>query len=278
MILDCNSNFVWVADTLFTNYPQLSRTLEQTFVRNSIPWGKLPGTRDVWCRDFMPIQVSQNNFVQFHYDPDYLRPKKYHSLRTDPELVRRQIGIDAKIVDVILDGGNVVKGNSWVIVTDKIFSENPRFSPSKLIGYLEDLLETRIVVIPRDPYDYTGHADGMVRYLNDNVVLLNRYLHKDVDFGRKVRAVLGQKGMEVIEVPYNPYRNRSSGDATGIYINFLETQQMIVLPKFGLPEDEEFHMLINDLYPAKVIEVLNCNEIAVNGGILNCVTWPIRRQ
>ena len=52
---------------------------------------------------------------------------------------------------------------------DKIFSENPAYSRKQLIKELEDIFKTDLLYfVPQQPKDYTGHADGMIRFINDN--------------------------------------------------------------------------------------------------------------
>ncbi len=40
--------------------------------KHSISYSYLPGTRDIWCRDYMPVQVEKDRFIEYRYDPDYL--------------------------------------------------------------------------------------------------------------------------------------------------------------------------------------------------------------
>ena len=32
----------------------------------------IDGTRDIWLRDFMPVQIRDGGFVSFRYEPSYL--------------------------------------------------------------------------------------------------------------------------------------------------------------------------------------------------------------
>jgi agmatine deiminase len=85
MIADSEKNVVYVADTLEARIPQVYRGLKPILQSHGIPLGIIPGTRDIWCRDYMPIQVAKDRFVQFRYAPDYLTGK-YRHLRVDGEI------------------------------------------------------------------------------------------------------------------------------------------------------------------------------------------------
>ena len=80
----------------------------------------------------------------------------------------------------MLDGGNVVRGRDMVILTEKILAANPRYERSKLLAKLESLFEVgRVVLIPPEPGDFTGHADGVVRVADNATVLINDYSQLD---------------------------------------------------------------------------------------------------
>ena len=49
-------------------------------------------------------------------------------------------------------------------------------------------------------------------------------------------------------------------------------------PVFDVPgnKDKEVYNLIKDVYPDRIVETINFNEIGVHGGLLNCTTWTIK--
>lgn len=89
--------------------------------------------------------------------------------------------------DIVLDGGNVVKCGDKVIMTDKIIDENPMRFYRDILRELENHFRAQIVLIPRDRY---GHADGMVRWIDGNRVLMNNYADFDPKLGKEVKAAL----------------------------------------------------------------------------------------
>src|SRR4051794_29963288 len=85
MIADCDTNLVFVADTLERSFTGVYRGLASILGEHVVPFRTVPGTKQVWCRDSMPIQVSEDRFVQFRYAPDYLTGRHRH-LRADGEI------------------------------------------------------------------------------------------------------------------------------------------------------------------------------------------------
>jgi agmatine deiminase len=226
----------------------------------------------------MPIQVSRGCFVGFVYDPDYNKHfrEQEANLRWIPEWCRER-GFTCLSTPIVLDGGNVVREGNITIVTEKIFRENPGYGRRQLLRELESLLQVdRIVLVPQDSSDVFGHADGMVRFIDSGTVLANRCSAKeDRDFAAGFSKALRGAGLQIVYVPYNPYANRTTLDAKGIYINYLRTRDAVVVPVFRLKEDKEAARIIEESFPgAKLLEI-EVTEIAKLGGVLNCISWTI---
>jgi len=73
MIPDKQTNFLYLADTLPKNYSNFFSRFEKVLTDCNISFQLLPNTKDVWAVDYMPIQIAKDSFVQFVYNPDYLR-------------------------------------------------------------------------------------------------------------------------------------------------------------------------------------------------------------
>jgi len=146
-----------------------------------------------------------------------------------------------------------------------------------LIRALEEVLEvSKVIFLPTQKNDFTGHADGMVRFISDDLVLINRYAATDREIYRAVMIALNNAGLKTYELPYDPYLNSSNDDATGIYMNYLEMEGLIILPVFNIRADEAALKVIEQLFPDHKILTINASDIAKMGGILNCISWNIR--
>ena len=277
MIKDNETNFLYLADCLPTKNPVFFRKLKTLLKECKVHYSFLPNSKDIWVVDYMPIQINEKSFVQFVYDPDYLQTKKLKATISDVNSICSEVDIKPVKSKLVLDGGNVIRGKDKVIMCDKVFKENPLLKEKKIIEELERLFQVdKIIFIPTHPLDYTGHADGMLRFLNDNTVLINDLSKEKKEYQLNVHMALHNAGINWIDVPYNPYTNSDYIQAIGVYINYLEMDGLIVLPIFGMKEDKLAVALFEKLFPKKAIKTINCNEIAKEGGILNCITWNIK--
>ncbi len=229
------------------------------------------GAKDIWARDYMPIKTKSGKYVSFQYEPSYLADKP--QLRTNFKTeITPQFTLPVTYSNINLDGGNVVfsPSRSKAVITDRVFSENPEYDKNTLLTALENLLEAEIIIIPSLISDMTGHADGVVRFVNENTVIGNASPYKN-GYEQKVKRALKKHGISVVDFPYFDSAGIS---AVGSYLNFLETEKHIFLPVFDNVQDETAVRLANEIFDKKIITV-NINGIAKEGGVLNCISWEM---
>ena len=302
MIQDYQTNMVYLAEGLKYYkpvYTNLLRALEQ----EGIPYGFLPRTQSkkhIWARDYMPIQLEINKFMVYEYSPDYLIGfedyiPSYDDIVKDLNLncitTPFMDGVDVmkrgnefiltnKTSMINMDGGNVVKCGKKVIMTDKIIRGNllPGFEERndklkrRLINSLEDYMEAEIILIPQDPFDEYGHADGMVRYIGGNDVLISSYRASDFIMHDFLKDILSRH-FHVETLNFDIPR---CSKYVWAYINFLQVGKCIFVPGLGIKEDQLAMEQIQSYYPNnKVILIDGCMDLVREGGALNCISWNI---
>lgn len=269
---------VYMSELLKTNYPETCSRLIKILEMHDVKYAFLKGTKDIWCRDYMPIQTESGKFIQFKYDPSYLKGnKEWEASCSDVKEVCRVNGIEAQFSDINLDGGNVLICDGRAILSNRIFSENSNWDKEKLVNELSKLLECEIIIIPAENDDMTGHADGMVRFVNRNTILGNKLANEYKYWREGMEKVIEQYGLKYIDVPFFlPKDPKHPHSAIGIYVNYLEVNNLIVLPVFGRDEDKQAVDVLRQAFPDRVIETIDYNDVAQEGGLLNCTTWVVR--
>lgn len=272
MICDYQTNKVYLAEGI-KGYPKVAENLLYALYKEGIETEYLPHSKSkkhVWARDYMPIQLEEGRFLKYVYRPDYLKNDKDY-IPNYAGMIRK-LGLNCKPTSLVIDGGNVVKWDDAVIMTDKVLKENPGYDEYGLRFRLEELFETDVVFIPWDRYEMFGHADGMVRFIDRRTVLLNNYLDFDRSLRERIiRALDGH--FEVKELQYDTPRCSKYSWA---YLNFLQVAGHIFVPGLGIEEDYMALEQIKQFYPDhRVLLVPDCLELVRDGGALNCVTWTI---
>lgn len=273
----CGEQTVYLSALLKTKYPDTCESLVQILEKHHVKYGFLEGTKDIWCRDYMPIQTKSGKYIQFKYEPSYLKTENgWDESRSDVEEVCRLNNIDAEPSNINLDGGNVLICGDRAILSERVFAENQDYNRDQLLSELGRLLECEIIIIPDQKSDMTGHADGMVRFVDKNTILGND-LASELKYWREgMQKVIVEKGLKYINVPFfEPKDRKHPLSAVGIYVNYLEVNNLIVLPVFGRDEDKQAIDVIKEAFPDKIIETIDYTDVAQEGGLLNCTTWVV---
>lgn len=102
-----------------------------------------------------------------------------------------------------------------------------------------------------------------------------------------MNKVIEKYGLTYLDVPFfttkNSSKHKGVATAIGVYVNYLEVNDLLIVPVFGkevVPimgtvEDDQVLDILHRTFPDKVIETINYNDIAKEGGLLNCTTWVV---
>ena len=191
--------------------------------------GLLYNTTDIWARDYMPIQLTDDLFLSYTYKPDYLN--KYPTSVTNWQLHgvstkdnnKTKVPFEGTVVQmpVILDGGNVIKavckGQPCMVMCNKVLKENNVSEATFRMWWNEwwknNFMGTKmgLVLLPWEGMEKNpiGHADGMVRYIGEGRVLMANYYGLDPTNNDR-------DGEEIYKSRYRRwcdriYRNRTEG-------------------------------------------------------------------
>ena len=281
MITDKETNTIYFSEKLLEQSPEIAKQISESIKHFGADCRFLPGTKDIWARDYMPVQVNDHKLIQFTFYPDYLI--EYEYLKSEPDSICADLQLNIVKSDIILDGGNVVKSDNCVIMTDKIVIENKhKYNKVQLLSKLRELFEVdKIVLIPWDHGERYGHADGMVRFIDNETVLLQGYyntrkdLFKD-DFLDYLLDSLKENHLnyEFLNIEYPEKIN-----AKFAYLNYLQTKDFILLPSLGIEKDDEaMEEEIKKYFPdyTDKIQKIKMNSIIAKGGALNCISWTIK--
>jgi len=279
MVQGKHTNTVYLSKKFYSDqsFTKTCSMLITVLNKHGIKYNFLKSTNDIWCRDYMPIQKCIGNFVQFRYEPTYLINDL--ELRTDTKKVCEANNIEVQFSNINLDGGNVINWSNRAIITNRVFDENPEYSSKiKLISEIEKLLDVEIIVIPQIKSDMTGHADGLVRFVDRNILLGIDRRNTFKYWRSGIYKVLREYGFDYIDVPFFDYKAKKYPEnAIGCYVNYLEVQNLIVLPIFETKnnKDKEAYDILTRVFPERNIETINYYAVGLLGGLINCTTWTI---
>ena len=224
-------------------HPEFYQRLLVLLKKNGIEVRKLKSTNDYWARDYMPIQLGENEFLKYRYYPDYLvksKNKEYIETITDSSKVLLGMGISCRSTNLIIDGGNMVPCGPYIVMTDKVFNENGRKKDDvDFKALLESEIGYPVIIIPwtRHKDDVYGHSDGFIKWGGDNRILMGNHGDCYPDEAEDIREKLESYGFEVTEMRFKDKVDSPCYELNWAYINFLQVGKNIIMPKFDIEED-----------------------------------------
>ena len=255
---------ILISNLLIKNHAKIADALCYIFNKYDIKCEILE-TKDIWMRDFMPFLLDDGRLISYDYDPDYLKDDRYSHLRTKVQPLKEHINL-------VLDGGNFVRLGSKAIMTDKIFKENPSKTKAEIIGTIKQKCAlNELIIIPRQPYDMLGHSDGMVRWIDENSVLVNDFLNESKSFNDRLIRSFKKYGLNIKFMKYGEGFFSKTRD-WGAYLNFIKINGLLIVPVYGTDDDYVAIEQIKKFSSGCKVETINLSEIIELGGALHCIT------
>lgn len=285
---DYKTNRVFFSACFTEKYRKCAKAIKNALSENGIVIEKkIRNTKDIWARDYMPIQVGKNKFMRYIYHPDYLvKVDKYRQYITDNPIC--DFLKDKEIVDcnVVLDGGNIVVCGNKMILTEKVFAENAGLSPFEITKRIESASGKQVIWIPVDPHEVEEaqknnslplcHADGILHAIDEETILLSNYRDYDLAYRSKL--------IERVS-PYFKIKEFEFGDKqtknSWIYINYLQVGNVVLMPILNESADELAAEELREYLQVDTILKIDSNELTFDaadfnvGGSLHCISWNV---
>lgn len=273
MVNENKCNALAITKLLQRDYPAVTSKIQEICIDAGVEINNIGNANDYWCRDFMPVQVTRDKYIQFRYDPTYYQSPKYCHLKTDVALLYFNIPGLIRKSEIILDAGNIVYYDNKAIITDKVFLDNPNYKKENLISHLYSILQLeKLIIIPAIPYELTGHADGMLKFVNADTILIND-LRFTTSKSYWQKILISLKLFNIILLPNSFHLNKNTDNATGDYLNIIMVKNIIVAPAYNTTTDRLAHKIIEMAFPTFNLFPILVDDLACKGGGLHCATW-----
>lgn len=229
--------------------------------------------RDIWIRDYSPVIPAVPVLWRYSAAAQAGNPHDADWVQEGFVRFANKLGLSFRRNSWILDGGNVVWDDSGqAIVSDRFLTDNHLDRAEADAILREQLGASRVAILPADPEDRLGHADGMAACIASNVVAVTRY---GGEFQAAVEHALRSAfpGVRIVELEtefapaaYDP----AFGSAQGVYVNAVVTDRFLYLPAYGTAADDRALAQVSAATDRKVIPV-SAGNIGKLGGSVRCL-------
>jgi agmatine deiminase len=117
----------------------------------------------------------------------------------------------------------------------------------------------------------------MARFISNDTVLINDFSREEQKDYIDFLGALHNARLKWTVFPFDIYDNKDVNDAAGLYLNYLELKDHIFLPIFDKKTNNQAIEKAKEIFPNKDIITVTSNQPAKDTGIINCLTWNIKK-
>ncbi|MEK6968220.1 MAG: agmatine deiminase family protein [Nanoarchaeota archaeon] len=247
---------------------------------------------DVWFRDYGPtfvINKNQLGMVKWMFNA---WGNKYESLLKDddmPEFINMTMKLPYFDAGLVMEGGSLeVNGKGTLLTTTECLlnkNRNPGMSKKEIEQKMKDFLGiTNIIWLNKgvEGDDTDAHIDNLARFVTETTVVCPLPDKKDINYKNLKEnydiliSAKDQDGkpLKIVTLPsptVNGYRRRLPAS----YCNFYIGNKAVLVPVFGIEEDEEAIKILSKYFPDRNIVGIKCNELISGSGAIHCISQQV---
>jgi agmatine deiminase len=192
--------------------------------------------------------------------------------------------------DFILEGGSIESdGKGTILTTTECLLEqnrNPHYSKKQIEETLKKNFGAERVLWLDNGYlagdDTDSHIDTLARFCNEHTIAyVGCHNPEDEHYGalQKMADELGKmldfegNAYRLVELPFpNACFDEEGNRLPATYANFTIINKAVLVPVYGLPQDQEALEILQDCFPEREIIPVNCRVLIEQHGSLHCVT------
>lgn len=289
--------FLVVANEALQN--RVGAMLERAHVDTKQVHYILQKTNRSWMRDSGPIIVEtgkhKQEAINFNFN-GWAKYPNYHLDRNVPATVAGFLGIPMTVATyqgkkVVLEGGAIdVNGKGTLLTSEEcllhpsIQVRNQGFTKADYEAVFAEYLGVTNVIwlgngIQGD--DTHGHIDDLCRFVNaDTIVTVVESDRKDANYQplqdnlKRLQAAHLEDGRSpnIIELPMPQKLMFEDIRIPPSYANFLIINGAVLIPVYGVPEDDAAVERLRPLFPGREIIAIDCSALIRQHGSLHCIS------
>ena len=240
---------------------------------------------DSWLRDIGPtfVRNAANEIAGINWRFNAWG-EKYAPFDKDnaiAERVLRNVGAHCFNAPLIMEGGALHSdGEGTILTTEQCLlhpNRNPSLSREEIESALQNFLGAQKVIwLSGDSRDdeTDGHVDNVACFAAPGVALAmagdDPILAENIRRLREAEDAKGRK-IRVVVLPRPEVREHGE-DLLASYINFYFVNGGLIMPSFGVAEDESARAILAEVFSARRIVQVAARAIVRGGGGIHCIT------
>lgn len=251
-------------------------------------------TNDAWARDYAPTFVKDaagdTVAVDWHYNAWGGKYPPFDDDQKVSSAIAQRLGIKRITPDFCFEGGAIDVNGSGVLLSTKSCALDPNRNAnieiesvnatlSKYLGTSTHIWLTGEAI---DGDDTDGHIDQLARFTDQRTIVYAWTEHENDpqleglsqnlnDLQRELkRAQLDDVRLVALPIPTKIEHRQRRIPAS--YCNFVITNELVIVPQFGQPEDQQAIEILASLFKSRQTIGLDSLNLSVGLGSFHCLS------
>ena len=246
-------------------------------------------TNDTWARDCSVLCVEDDKNIKLLDFTFTGRGGKFEALKDNAMSGAIKSCYDKEVVkvDLILEGGAVESnGIDTILTTSECMlnkNRNSKLSKEEMTKILQDEFGMSKILYLNHGYlagdDTDSHVDTLARFVDEKSIMYVKCTDEsDEHFWElklmedELKAFAKEYDFRLIALPTSDACYFDEERLPATYANFLFVNGAVLVPTYGVKQDEEALEIFRKTFPSKDIIGIDCFSLIKQHGSLHCVT------
>ncbi|OHD99471.1 MAG: agmatine deiminase [Sulfurimonas sp. RIFCSPHIGHO2_12_FULL_36_9] len=246
-------------------------------------------TNDTWARDCSALCIEDGNSIKLLDFTFTGWGSKFEASKDNAmsSAIKKCYDKELKKVDLILEGGALESnGVETILTTSECMlnkNRNAKSSRDQMSKKLQDEFGMSRILYLNHGYlagdDTDSHVDTLARFIDEKSIMYVQCTDEsDEHFGElklmedELQAFRDEYGFRLIALPMSDACYFDGERLPATYANFLFINDAVLVPTYGVKQDEEALEIFKETFPTRDIIGINCFSLIKQHGSLHCVT------
>jgi len=246
-------------------------------------------TDDTWARDCSALCVeskSKTSLLDFTFTGwgEKFDAKKDNAMSKN---ISKYYSQKTQKIDFILEGGAIESNGKDILLTTSACmlnkNRNKDLDSIKITQKLNDYFGSTNILYLEHGYlsgdDTDSHIDTLARFINEKTIMYIKCNNKDDEhyeelklMERELEEFAKTYKLELISLPMTDAIYFEEKRLPATYANFLFVNGAVLVPIYGVSQDEEALNIFKTTFANKDIVRIDCSTLIKQHGSLHCVT------
>jgi agmatine/peptidylarginine deiminase len=246
-------------------------------------------TNDTWARDCSALSILENSekkLLDFTFT-GWGGKFDAHLDNAMSQALASHYKTPMKTIDFILEGGAIESNSKGLLLTTSECMLNPNRNKSYTKEQTTELLKAEFGITDVLYLDYgylagddtDSHIDTLARFVDERTIMYltckdenDEHYEQISKMEAQLKEFALQYDLELIALPFTDPVYFEDERIPATYANFLIINGAVIVPTYGVSQDEEALQIFRDFFKERDVVGVDCSVLIRQHGSLHCVT------